>query len=182
MERREGGRDQRSPLSVITLLFSAATLKRKLAGKSVITHFSTDTYAAWNAPTHTADIIAAFLRNASKNVRCDCKQRVCKCIFQAYLYNTAPEVSFIKYSLDPLFTTKEKGGSGERGAEATWILYLWTPVEDRFYRPPPECFMSHWPVYVWGCLAKFITDEGLNNTYISMPMGHEMYIETLSIF
>lgn len=42
--------------------------------------------------------------------------------------------------------------------------------------------MSHWPVYVCGCFERFITDEGLNNTYISMPMGHEMYSETFSAF
>lgn len=38
-EEREGGRGQRSPLSVITLLFSAATPKRKSAGKSAIAQF-----------------------------------------------------------------------------------------------------------------------------------------------
>lgn len=117
---REGGKGH---LFLLSRSCSAATLKRQWAGKSAITHFSSDTYA----PTHTADIIAAFLRNASGNVRCDCTQSVCKCIFQAYLCNTGPEVSFMKYSFDPLFSTKETGGSGERGAAAAWILYLWTP-------------------------------------------------------
>lgn len=53
-----------------------------------------------------------------------------------------PEVSFMKYSLDPLLPTEEKAGLGEREAEAAWILNFWTPAEEWFYRPLRECFMN----------------------------------------
>lgn len=124
----KGRRERANIMEFMVAFFSqeCSPQFKKTAGKWAHTHTHLP-HAAWNVPTHSADTAAAFLSNASKNVRCDCK---CVKAYSRLVCTTCPPPPPPRGQLHEIFSwpispNRRKGRLGRtRGGGSMNIQFL----------------------------------------------------------